>query len=81
VNWMVENTGATNAAVLLSGYHDSSVIGAGNARVLRIGSAYAYASGAEYDRLQQAVRQYTGSRGIRSFQGRYEGQAFSVGEY
>jgi hypothetical protein len=82
VNWMLENTGATIASVLMSGYHDSSVIGAGNARVLRIGSAYAYTQGgAEYDRLQQAVRQYTGTRGIRSFQGRYEGQAFSVGGY
>jgi hypothetical protein len=80
VNWRVVNMGGRIAAVLLSGYHPSEVSGIGDATVLRIGSAYAYAPGSpEYQRLRQAVMQYTGPMEIRSFQGRYTGSDFVVG--
>lgn len=80
VNWIVVNSGARVSAVLLSGYHPSTVSGVSNVPVLRIGSAYAYSAGsAEYARLRQAVSQYTGAREIRSFQGSYTGTEFSVG--
>jgi hypothetical protein len=80
VNWIVASNGARISAVLLSGYHPSTVSGVGNVPVLRIGSAYAYSAGSpEYSRLRQAVAQYTGAREIRSFQGSYSGAEFSVG--
>jgi hypothetical protein len=80
VNWIVVNSGARISAVLLSGYYPSTVSGVGSARVLRIGSAYAYSAGsAAYGSLRQAVSQYTGPREIRSFQGSYTGVEFSVG--
>lgn len=80
VNWIVVNTGARVSAVLLSGYHPSTIAGVGNVPVLRIGSAYAYSAGsAEYARLRQVVSQYVGSREIRSFQGSYTGTEFSIG--
>lgn len=80
VNWVVVNSGARISAVLLSGQYDSRLNGAGSARVLRIGTAYAYSGGsAEYVRLRQAVMQYTGNREIRSFQGSYSGAEFLVG--
>ena len=82
VNWVVTNAGAKISAVLLSGYHPSEVRGTEGAPVLRIGSAYAYsADTAEYGRLRQAVAQYTGALGIRSFQGTYTGVQFSVGAH
>ncbi len=80
VNWIVVNNGARISAVLLSGYHPSTVTGIGDVPVLRIGSAYAYSAGSpEYSRLRQVVTQYTGTREIRSFQGSYSGAEFSVG--
>jgi len=80
VSWIVTNSGAQISAVLLSGYHPSTVSGVGSARVLRIGPEYAYSPGsAAYGRLRQAVTQYTGAREIRSFQGSYAGAEFSVG--
>jgi hypothetical protein len=80
VNWSVANAGGTIAAVLLSGYHQSNVQGVGNAAVLRIGSVHAYKpNSAEYERLRQAIAQYTGAMEIRSFQGQYTGAAFVVG--
>ena len=80
VNWSVVNNGARVSAVLLSGYHPSTVNGLGNVPVLRIGTAYAYSTGGTaYARLRQAVSQYTGAREIRSFQGTYTGTEFSVG--
>jgi hypothetical protein len=66
--------------VLLSGYHPSNVHGVGNVPVLRIGSTHAYAAGsAEYTNLRDAVTRYTGTRPIKSFQGRYTGADFTVG--
>jgi hypothetical protein len=80
VKWIVSNQGARLAAVLLSGYHASTVVGAGAAQVLRIGSVHAYESNnADYMRLRRLVWQYTGGREIRSFQGGYNGNEFSVG--
>lgn len=80
VNWQVIPAGGRLAAVLLSGYKPSTVSGAGDVPVLRIGSNYAYASdGVEYLRLRQAVVQYTRPREIRSFQGGYSGVEFAVG--
>ncbi|WP_146208393.1 hypothetical protein [Cupriavidus plantarum] len=80
VNWVVENRGAQLAAVLLSGYHPSSVTGASAVPLLRIGSAYAYANGGGgYEALRRSVVQYTGTREIRSFQGTYMGSEFVVG--
>lgn len=81
VNWVVENAGTRISAVLLSGYHPSSVTGAGGASVLRIGSAYAYSRNSRnYETLRNNVLQYTGPREIRTFQGEYSGVSFSVGE-
>ncbi len=80
VNWIVEAGGGQLSAVLLSGYHPSTVEGVGTTSVLRIGSAYAYeADSSEYRRLRQAVARYTGSRPIRSFQGGYQEHRFIVG--
>lgn len=82
VEWSVVNRGTRIAAVLLSGYEPSTVSGVGNARVLRIGPAYAYSSaGPDYLRLREAVARYTGELEIRSFQGAYAGSTFSVGGY
>lgn len=80
VNWIVTNSGARISAVLLSGYHPSTVTGTGTVPVLRIGSEYAYSpSSSEYLRLRQSVARFTGTREIRSFQGGYSGSDFSVG--
>lgn len=80
VNWVIANAGARIAAVLVSGYHPSTVVGQVEAQVLRIGSDYAYsASGAEYARLRGAVTRYVGPRDIKSFQGSYKGESFTIG--
>lgn len=80
VNWIVTNSGARIAAVLLSGYHPSSVTGIGTATVLRIGREYAYEANTDgYVRLRKAVAQYVGEREVRSFQGTYTGAEFTVG--
>lgn len=80
VRWTVVSAGARISAVLLSGYHPSTVSGTGNATLLRIGSEYAYRPDSdEYLRLRQAISRYTGTREIRSFQGLYTGSEFNVG--
>ncbi|MDB5770799.1 MAG: hypothetical protein JWM42_1173 [Burkholderia sp.] len=79
VRWNVSNQGARIAAVLVAGYNPSTVNGTGNARVLRIGSNYAYKiDSPEYQQLVALVSRYT-SAPIRSFQGLYSGSEFSVG--
>lgn len=79
VNWRILNAGGPIAAVLLSGYGESSVHGAGDATVLRIGSAYAYsAQGEGYPALRQAVARYAGPMEVGSFQGTYAGGSFTV---
>jgi len=79
VQWRIDpEFGARIAAVLLGGYHQSRVQGAGNAKQLDIGRVYAYQQGGEgYRQLEAAVARYTGKR-IHSFQGRYEGEVFTV---
>ena len=80
VNWVVTDSGARIAAVLLGGYHASSVTGVGNANVVRIGRAYAYeANTDQFVRLRTTVAQYAGGREVRSFQGAYTGAEFTVG--
>lgn len=80
VRWMIiTESGAKLSAVLLSGYYDSTVVGAGAARVYRIGQGYAYGQPSSgYSELQRTVVQWTG-KPITVFQGRYEGSNFSVG--
>lgn len=80
VRWMlVSEAGARLAAVLVSGYHPSQVVGAGSAPIVMNGSKYAYkADSSEYRALNQAVYSVTG-REIGLFQGRYDGGQFSVG--
>lgn len=80
VRWVVTvEPGAQLAAVLQSGYGDSEVLGAGNARVYKTGKSYAYQrGGADYARVNTEVRQWTG-KGIDTFQGSYTGSMFRVG--
>jgi hypothetical protein len=80
VRWMViTESGARVAAVLVSGYYPSQVVGAGSARIIVSGSAYAYKQdSAEFQALNRDVARMLG-KGIGLFQGRYEGGPFSVG--
>ena len=80
VRWVVTlEPGARLAAVLQSGYSDSEVLGAGDARVYQTGKSYAYKrGGAEYARVSSEVQQWTG-KGIDTFQGSYTGSMFRVG--
>jgi hypothetical protein len=80
VRWMlIPESGARLAAVLVSGYYPSQVIGAGAARIVMTGSVYAYKLGSpEYNALNLEIVKWTG-KSIGIFQGRYEGTAFSVG--
>ncbi|MDM0109694.1 WD40 repeat domain-containing protein [Variovorax sp. J22R24] len=79
VRWMIENPGNRKiSAVLVSGYHDSTVFGAGGAQVLKIGAGYAYKiDSPEYRELKASVARYV-SNPIRIFQGTYSGQTFTV---
>lgn len=80
VNWRIVGQGARVAAVLLSGYYQSTVSGTGRVVTLSIGREYAYEPRtAEYGKLMRAVVQYTGTRPLSSFQGRYAGAEFIVG--
>ena len=80
MRWMlISEPGARLSAVLLSGYHQSSVVGAGSSRIVNLGQKYAYTSNSnEYKTLDEDVMRMTGRR-IQMMQGRYEGSAFSVG--
>lgn len=80
VQWQVKlEPGARLGAVLLGGYYESTVLGAGDARVLRIGRTYAYQQeGQEFHALQREVSRWTG-RPISLFQTGYHGANFTVG--
>jgi hypothetical protein len=80
VRWtLVLEEGAKLAAVLVSGYYQSQVVGAGSARVVNIGGAYAYKQDhSKYHALDSEVFRYTGKR-INLFQGKYTGKEFNVG--
>ena len=72
--------GATLAAVLLSGYGESTVAGAGCALVSSIGGFYAFKRGsAEFKHLEQEVMRCTG-RNIEHFQSVYAGDTFEIGD-
>ena len=79
VRWHIQNTSARKiATILLSGYHESSVIGADNVKLLKIGSNYAYKlDSPEYERLKKDISRYV-SNPVASFQGSYQGQDFTV---
>lgn len=79
VRWLIDNSnGRTLSAVLMSGYYPSTVIGASQADVLKIGSNAVYKMGTtEYESLKTDVGRYL-SNPITSFQGSYEGQDFQV---
>ena len=80
VQWSIKlEPGARLATVLLCGYYESSVQGASDTRVLRIGREYAHQSeGPEYQALQRQVMRWTG-KPIAVFQTGYYGANFSVG--
>jgi len=70
--------GARLKAILLGGYHTSTVTGAGETRIVSI-QPYAYeANSAGYTALDNEVMRQTGQR-IGGFQGRYGGKTFMVG--
>jgi hypothetical protein len=71
--------GAMLRAVLLSGYGESTVSGAGSARVTSIGGFYAFKRGsAEYRHLESEVMRCTG-RPIETFRSVYAGRSFEIG--
>jgi hypothetical protein len=80
VRWQLEVLPGTElAAVLLSGYGESTVAGAGDAQVSSIGGFYAFKRGsAEFKHLQDEVLRCTG-RTIEDFQSVYAGDSFEVG--
>lgn len=79
VHWNVQNTGGRKiAAILLSSYHDSRVVGAANVKTLKIGSQCAYKlSSPQYNLLKTEIGRYVVNP-VRSFQGSYEAADFSV---
>ena len=80
VHWEIALApGATLDAVLLSGYGESTVHGAGGAPVSSIGGFYAFKQGsAEFKHLEKEVRRCTG-RDIERFQSEYAGHRFEIG--
>lgn len=80
VRWqLVTEPGARLAGIFVSGYKQSSVVGAGSTRVVSMGQKFAYAmNGKEFRDLDDDFYRLTG-RHISLLQGRYEGNAFSVG--
>lgn len=79
VRWQLQNPGGRRiSAILLSGYHESTVAGHSGANVLKIGSNYAYKLDSnQYVQLKQAVSRYVANP-VRTFQGAYEASEFSV---
>jgi len=80
VHWQLSlEPGATLCAVLLSGYGNSKVDGAGVAPVASIGGFYAFKHGsAEFKHLESEVMRCTGRR-IGTFQSVYAGKSFLIG--
>jgi hypothetical protein len=71
--------GAALNAVLLSGYGESTVSGAGRVLVSSIGGFYAFKRGsAEFRHLESEVMRCTGSH-IENFQSAYAGHSFEIG--
>jgi hypothetical protein len=80
VEWELEVADGTEVkAVLLSGYGESTVAGAGAALVSSIGGFYAFKRGsAEFRHLEDEVMRCTG-RNIEHFQSVYAGSLFEIG--
>lgn len=80
VEWRVTcEPGATLLALLISGFGDSTVVGAQRAPVHRIGGFYAFRRGsAEFQHLESEVLRCTG-RSIDSFQSVFAGPSFEIG--
>ncbi len=80
VRWLLlPESGAKIAAILLCGYHQSTVAGAGSVRILSAGSTYAYKMDSpQYAVLNMEIMRYIGKK-IDVFQGSYEGTSFDVG--
>jgi hypothetical protein len=77
VQWRINSNKRPIAAVLLSGYHQSTVTGF-QGSVINIGQQSAYKmDSAEYLALKQAVARYVVGP-VRLFQGSYSGSVFSV---
>jgi hypothetical protein len=79
VQWeIVVSAGAALSAVLLSGFGESTVEGAGDALVASIGGYYAFKRGtAEFRHLESEVMRCTG-RHIDTFQSAYAGKSFEI---
>jgi hypothetical protein len=79
VHWEIAvAAGAKLNAVLLSGYGESTVHGAGDALVASIGGFYAFKRGsAEFKHLESEVMRCTG-RNIDTFQSAYAGKSFEI---
>jgi hypothetical protein len=80
VNWRIQLApGARLGTVMLFGYHESSVVGQGQAQLYRGSQIYAYqVPSSEYGRLRAEVMRLTG-RDLNGFQGRYSASNFTVG--
>jgi hypothetical protein len=79
VQWQIAVAeGAKLSAVLLCGYGESTVDGAGDALVASIGGFYAFKRGsAEFKHLENEVMRCTG-RNIDTFQSVYAGRSFDI---
>lgn len=78
VQWQIERSGRPLHAVLLSGYNPSSVVGQGNAEVVRIGREYAYEfASSSFAGLKRNVESVT-KKPLTYFQGLYKGEEFNV---
>lgn len=82
VNWRIQLApGAALSAVLLFGYHESSVFGHGGVKLHRGGRLYAYQRPSkEFELLNREVMQLTGVE-INGFQGAYSATSFSVASW
>jgi hypothetical protein len=80
VEWQLDIApGVELTAVLMSGYGESTVAGAGTALVASIGGFYAFKRGsAEFRHLEDEVLRCTG-RNIENFQSVYAGHSFEIG--
>lgn len=80
VRWQLHlQPGSQLRMVLVSGYYPSTVEGAEDARVVVIGTGFAYSHGSGgYQNLNASVVRYAG-KGFDLFQGTYSGSRFSVG--
>jgi hypothetical protein len=81
VQWVISlERGVRLEAVLLSGFGESTVSGAGDALVASIGGFYAFKRGSvEFKHLEKEVRRCTG-RDIDRFHSAYAGHRFIIGD-